>query len=377
MPSRCGHARWAMASASAKWSTRTSATRRATATSASSRTTSAHPPTSSPRRPMRPTRVEVDRRGLPTRIRIGDPDTTITGQHRYVLDVHAAGRATLVTGRSRSTSSATRRTFETGRFEVVLTGFDLTDPTCNVGPFGAWAGATLHVTATCTGRCSNRCRPGRASPSAATSTRSPRRPTCRSRPSRPARVAPVPLALGTLALGALAGVGGYPLPAELGRNEVGGAARRRRCVRRNDDGPARLVTDTDLDAMATTEFEPPRGIRPWHGAMLLTERSPPTRCRPGSPTRSRNVSSNCSADGADARARSEARPGAAGHQAAHRDAARRRRSTHARHLPAAPHHAVEGDHRRSRRCCPRVGLVEEGSRRARPSFPAGSVSRSC
>jgi uncharacterized membrane protein YgcG len=33
----------------------------------------------------------------------------------------------------------------------------------------------------------------------------------------------------------------------------------------------RLVTDRQLEALATTEFEPPRGIRPWHGALLLRE----------------------------------------------------------------------------------------------------------
>jgi uncharacterized membrane protein YgcG len=37
-------------------------------------------------------------------------------------------------------------------------------------------------------------------------------------------------------------------------------------------GPTRLVTDRQLEALATTEFEPPRGIRPWHGALLLREK---------------------------------------------------------------------------------------------------------
>ena len=38
------------------------------------------------------------------------------------------------------------------------------------------------------------------------------------------------------------------------------------------DGPVRKVTDQQLEAMATIEFEPPRDIRPWQGALLLAEK---------------------------------------------------------------------------------------------------------
>ncbi|MDO9175508.1 MAG: DUF2207 domain-containing protein, partial [Actinomycetota bacterium] len=36
-------------------------------------------------------------------------------------------------------------------------------------------------------------------------------------------------------------------------------------------GPTRMVTDRELSTMVTTEFEPPRGLRPWQGTVLLNE----------------------------------------------------------------------------------------------------------
>ncbi|MBI4884866.1 MAG: DUF2207 domain-containing protein, partial [Actinobacteria bacterium] len=65
----------------------------------------------------------------------------------------------------------------------------------------------------------------------------------------------------------------------LGRNEVGGGgatdaafAGTSKVVAATASLPTRLVSDAQLDDMATTEFEAPRGLRPWQGTLLLTEK---------------------------------------------------------------------------------------------------------
>ena len=73
-------------------------------------------------------------------IRIGDPDETVTGQHRYVLD-YILPDAMISTGRLDLDVIGTDETLETERFEVVVTGMALDDPMCNVGSSSARAAA--------------------------------------------------------------------------------------------------------------------------------------------------------------------------------------------------------------------------------------------
>jgi uncharacterized membrane protein YgcG len=75
--------------------------------------------------------------------------------------------------------------------------------------------------------------------------------------------------LGLCALGAVAAGGGFLTARRLGRNEVGGATAADAAFA---GGSTRLVSDSELDDLATTEFEAPRGLRPWQGTMLLTEK---------------------------------------------------------------------------------------------------------
>ena len=77
-----------------------------------------------------------------TRIRLGDPGVTYTGQHRYVL-TYTLPDAQLSTGKLALDIIGTDETFETGWFEVVISGFTLVDPTCNNGSFAAVGGCTL------------------------------------------------------------------------------------------------------------------------------------------------------------------------------------------------------------------------------------------
>ena len=67
-----------------------------------------------------------------TEIRIGDPDETVRGQHRYVLS-YTLPEARLSSGELALDIIGTDETLETERFEIVVTGFELDDPLCNVG----------------------------------------------------------------------------------------------------------------------------------------------------------------------------------------------------------------------------------------------------
>ena len=220
--------------------------------------------------PDAPDDVSVADEGFQTRIRIGDPDITIDGQHRYVLS-YTLPAAQLSSGRLALDIIAAGEQFETGRFEVVLSGFQLADPTCNVGTFGtvggcelvadgelyrvvvepleAGDGITIGGTIVATGAPADVPVP---------------EPIDRRNDN------PVPLAAGVGVLGAAAGFGGYRIARRLGRNEVGGGGAADAAYGAAG-GPTRLVTDQELAAMATTEFVPPGGIRPWQGAILLHE----------------------------------------------------------------------------------------------------------
>jgi len=77
-----------------------------------------------------------------TRIRLGDPDATVTGQHRYVL-AYTLPDAQLSSGQLALDIIGTDETLQTGRFEVDVRGLDLDDPKCNVGSTGDVGGCSL------------------------------------------------------------------------------------------------------------------------------------------------------------------------------------------------------------------------------------------
>ena len=71
-----------------------------------------------------------------TRIRIGDPDRTVSGQHRYVLEytlpVARISRGELAL----DLVGAGLDDLETEQFTAIVTGLQLDDPLCNVGGAG-------------------------------------------------------------------------------------------------------------------------------------------------------------------------------------------------------------------------------------------------
>ena len=87
-------------------------------------------------------RIDVAQEGTDTRIRLGDPDATTTGRHRYVLD-YTLPEAHLGQHSLALDIIGDQETLDTQRFVVILSGFRLSNPTCNVGAVGTVGGCTL------------------------------------------------------------------------------------------------------------------------------------------------------------------------------------------------------------------------------------------
>ena len=216
------------------------------------------------------------------RIRLGDRDNTIDGQHRYILS-YTLPDARLSSGSLFLNIIGDRRKpeeIETTRFEVVLTGLTLDNPKCSAGPLGTTGGCTLSRVGDVYRTVVSPLKPGEGITISGTITgrlpvQAPADPPIPSR--RPDHRAL--LALVTLVLGSIAAALVYILTRRAGRNEVfaGGAAD---AAYGSLPSPAqgalplavRMVPDDKMDELATIEFVPPKGIEPWQGAVLLNER---------------------------------------------------------------------------------------------------------
>src|SRR4051812_2761941 len=88
--------------------------------------------------------ADIDVTAVPEgdRIRLGDPITTITGQHRYIL-AYTLPNARLSSGKLALDIIGTEEELRTDKFQVVVRGLQLSDPTCNVGAFGDVGGCKL------------------------------------------------------------------------------------------------------------------------------------------------------------------------------------------------------------------------------------------
>lgn len=231
--------------------------------------------------PDAPDDVGVNYAGDETVIRVGDPDATVSGQHRYVLS-YTLPDARLSSGDLELDIIGNDETNETKRFEIVVTGFELEDLLCNVGEAGAEGGCELVRDGDVYRTVISPLEPGDGITIGGrivglTAAGEPPIPVIPER--HPDRTGVLALAMVPLGL---AGAGAVFLVARRrGRNEVfsGGAADAAYGTLRNpslaDSGPTtgvRLVADDDMDELATIEFVPPSGIAPWQGAVLLTER---------------------------------------------------------------------------------------------------------
>ncbi len=204
-------------------------------------------------------------------IRVGDPDVTDTGRHRFVLG-YTLPEVTFDAAFDLSVIDP-GEAFETGRFTVVLDGFRLDDPLCSVGDWGdiggcaltdddlgrqtvtfeplpAGDGVNLSGTAAVAGRPVG-VDPGDPFPPAST-------------PATWWRA----LLIVAVALGA--GLWVTRRSIERGMNEIG-ALDAAGAALGGAGMVAGRVTDDELAAMTTIEFAPPADIAPWEGRVLLDE----------------------------------------------------------------------------------------------------------
>ncbi|MFP5487071.1 MAG: DUF2207 family protein [Acidimicrobiia bacterium] len=229
--------------------------------------------------------------GSNTEIRIGDPDRTWRGQHRYELSYTLPDAYVPVpvgTDPPRLSLAIVAPVgigegdAETGRFEVVVTGFELSDTSCIVGrvdavrecelrdagdgtyrvvvePLAANDGLTIGGTIDAVGQ------PVTVDP--------PPIPERRNEPNRAL------VAAGFAVLGLAGTIPVYRWARHRGRNEVfaGGAADAAYGSlpapgTTAAERPVTLVADEDMTDLATIEFAPPKGVTPWQASVLLRER---------------------------------------------------------------------------------------------------------
>ncbi len=219
--------------------------------------------------------------GYDTRIRIGDPNVTFTGRHRYVLE-YTLPDANLASGVLALDIIGTDETFETERFEVVLTGFDFDGVECDTGSYGSFGG----------------CEFDRDDVGNQVAVIEPLRPgdgisvggrfgatTEPHVPDLPVQPDPVPtgfaaLGLVMIPLGVAAAAVVFFAGRRYGANTVlaGGATEAAfgelpvpgEGARAADVATYR-VPDARLAELATIEFAPPRGLDPWQAAAVLRE----------------------------------------------------------------------------------------------------------
>ncbi len=221
--------------------------------------------------------------GNDTRIRIGDPDETITGRHRYTLD-YVLPDAQLDSGVLALDIIGDDETMATSRFEVVVTGFEFDTTACDTGAFGVYGGCDLvkddtgnYVTVI------EPLAPGDLITVGGTITGFDEP----SLPPIPEPPPPAPTGFSTLGLlmipmGVAGGALAFLWNRRRGSNEVAGAGGAADAAFGGlpasgtsaatlAGAPTRRVTDAQLAAMATIEFVPPRGLEPWMGQALLRE----------------------------------------------------------------------------------------------------------
>jgi uncharacterized membrane protein YgcG len=239
--------------------------------------------------PDAPDDVSTERIGSDLRIRVGDPDVTVNGQHRYVLE-YTLPQARLSSGELALDIVDTQEETETGRFEVVVAGMVLDAPLCNVGRAGSSGGCELVRDGDVYRTVVEPLGPRQGITIGGTIVEITG-PVPVEIPPIPERRAPTnrwPLTLGSIPVGLAVAALMYRSSARRGRNEVfaggaadaafgtlpppGGVGIATTAEATDDRQTTVLVTDRRLGELATIEFAPPQGLEPWEGAVLISEK---------------------------------------------------------------------------------------------------------
>lgn len=205
-------------------------------------------------------------------IRVGDPDVTVRGQHRYTIS-YVLPRA-LASGPFLFLDAVGAESeIPIERVTVVVDGFELEEPTCSAGATGTSGGCAFE--------------PG-APLRVAVDRLEPREGITISGEvvgrSEPVGVEPPPIlerrqdhrqrtALLVAVLGAVVAIATYVWSVRTGANEVMGLSAAEAAHGTGLGGPdaVREVTDAELEELAAIEFAPPQGLEPWQGRLVLTE----------------------------------------------------------------------------------------------------------
>lgn len=214
------------------------------------------------------------------RIRIGDPDRTISGRHRYRIEYPLDVEVVAAPG-ARMAWDAVGDRWQVGMGSVevhLVAATEFTDLLCSKGQAGTWGGCTLdqprpgHLTAVIDGLRSGEGVTISATPSAALAAAPalPTPPAGRADDPGTGVLAPAATAL-IAAIGA--GAAASRLLRRQGRELVwaGGAADAAYGPQFGQDMPTRLVDHSELEQLASTEFTPPRGLTAWQGGVLHRE----------------------------------------------------------------------------------------------------------
>jgi uncharacterized membrane protein YgcG len=226
-----------------------------------------------------------------TRIRIGDPNVTFTGQHRYELEYVLPDARFDELGLALDIVSPPGGVYpgdaETERFEVVVTGVELRNPRCDVGGLRAEGGCDLARTEDDPPVYRAVLEPldedaGLTVGGAIVAFTDPVEIAAPPIPERRSEPNGALIGLGVAGLGVVGSLPVYRWARRRGSNEVysGGAAQ----AAYGDlpapslaggvpaPPPVHLVPDDELGDLATIEFVPPKGIEPWEAQVLLTEK---------------------------------------------------------------------------------------------------------
>jgi uncharacterized membrane protein YgcG len=206
-----------------------------------------------------------------TKLRIGNPFTTVNGQHRYVLSYRLPDAKLNERGLSLDVIG-TEDAMGTDQVSVVVLGMELDSPQCSVGAVGSVGGCTLEkISGGYRATIENL-----APQTGITISGTPSSVQTVSMPSVPPLPTPkkdqrIPLAAGMGVLNAGLSALLFAGARRRGRNEVyaGSAAD---AAFGNSERATRLVPDSEMASLATTEFAPPKGLEPWEAAVLISER---------------------------------------------------------------------------------------------------------
>jgi Predicted membrane protein (DUF2207) len=210
------------------------------------------------------------------RIRIGDPDITVSGRHRYRIDYPLPGVARGTTLDWEAVGVGWEVGIEEAEIHVVAP-FELVDATCSTGVTGSQGGCEVrevapgHLVTTVEGLDAGEgvSIEARTGSDLATPPAPPEPPA--TAPDDPGTGLALPAATATAAALLAAGSTGW-LVRRAGRERVGAGGPADAAWAGPDASTSWMrVDEKELEAMATTEFAPPAELDPPHGGIVLTE----------------------------------------------------------------------------------------------------------